>query len=181
MRKKQKNNEENVKSGARIKALDVVIILLIITVTVGVYVRYNVLDMLTGNRNLKDYNLSFEINDIQYKTKNYINVGDKVYFYDSGEELGTLVGVTDDALNALSDTPAVKSFVPDGEISAVEVSYPEYTRIDAKGRMSCKGTYSAENGFLLYGTKHISPGDTISVRTNLVTVNIIVTEITAVE
>jgi len=40
---------------ARIKALDIVIILLIITSLVGVYFRYSLLDTLNGRKNMKEY------------------------------------------------------------------------------------------------------------------------------
>lgn len=177
---KKNHVDEAERVSVKFKALDVVIIILILTAIVGVYFRYNILDTLTGNRNLKDHIVSFEISDIQYKTENYINVGDKVY-YNNGEELGTLIEASEDAKNALIVIPAIKSFVPEGENRAVEVSYPVNTRIDASGRMMCRGTYSKENGFLLKGTDHIAAGDKISVKTDLVTVEITVTSITAVD
>ena len=181
MRKKHAASEEKNKSGIRFRALDFVIIILVILVVVGVYFRYNILDMLTGNKNLSEYTVSFEIKDIQYKTENYINVGDKVYYYDSGDEIGTIITASTNSDNALIRTPAIKSFVPDGGNQAVEVAYPENTRIDASGRIQCKGSFSEESGFLLGGTDSISPGDVISVKTALVTVDIIVTDIVASE
>ncbi len=181
MTKKSINAEKKDRSGLKIKALDVVIIVLLVAVVAGVYFRYNILDMLTGSRNLKEYTVSFEIKDIQYKTENYINVGDKVYYYDSSEELGTLIEASEDAKNALIVVPSTKTFVPEGTNQAVEVAYPSNTRIDATGRMVCKGTFSDQSGFLFKGKEHIAPGDVISVKTELVTVNIIVTDIAPVE
>ncbi len=183
MRKKRIKNSEKAKNGFKIKALDVVIILLIITVVVGVYFRYNILDMLTGSKDHKEYIVSFEIKDIQFQTynENYIQIDDNVYFYDSGELLGTLIGVNDDSQNALRATPTTTSFIPDNETQAVELSYPPETRVDANGRMKCLGTYSAESGFLLKGIDHIAPGDIIAVKTNRLTVNITVTDITVAE
>ena len=85
-----KKRDGNVKSGIKIKAIDIVIIVLIILSLVGVYFRYNILDELTSKRNIKDYYVSFEITDIKKSTTSYFNVGDKVVFSEDGNELGTL-------------------------------------------------------------------------------------------
>ena len=104
-----------------------------------------------------------------------------MYYYDSGEELGTLIEASEDAKNALIVVPSTKSFVPEGASQAVEVAYPSNTRIDATGRMVCKGSFSDQSGFLFKGKEHIAPGDILAVKTELVTVNIIVTDISPVE
>lgn len=179
MRKKNVNDSE-VVSGVKFKALDVVILVLILTAVVGVYFRYNILDTLTGNKNLKDYVISFDITDVQYKTENYINIGDTVY-YNNGEELGTLIEASDNTKNALIVYPAIISYVPEGGTLAEEVSYPDLTRIDAEGRMKSRGTYSTDRGFLLKGTAPIAVGDKLSVKTDLVSVEITITGITSVE
>ena len=49
--------------------------------------------------------------------------------------------------------------------------------IDAKGRLLCEGYYSEDGGFLLDGDTYIAPGQTISVRTELVSFVINVTSI----
>lgn len=179
MRKKKVNDSE-VVGGVKFKALDVVILVLILTAVVGVYFRYNILDTLTGNKNLKDYVISFDITDVQYKTENYINIGDKVY-YNNGEELGTLIEASDNTKNALIVYPTIVNYVPEGSTLAEEVSYPDLTRIDAEGRMKSRGTYSTDSGFLLKGTDPIAVGDKISVKTDLVSVEITITGITVVE
>lgn len=182
MKKQTVKETEKKNSSVRFRALDVVIIILILASVVGVYFRYNILDVLTGNRNLKDYIVSFEINGMLYSTENYINVGDKVYYNNgNGKELGTLIEASEDAKNVLIVRPAIKSFVPEGSDRSVEVSYPNDTRIDASGRMICRGSYSADSGFLVGGIDHLSAGDRIPIKTNLVTVEITVTNIEAVE
>lgn len=179
MKKNRVNDAEN--SGAvRFKALDVVIIVLILAAVVGVYFRYNILDTLTGNKNQKDYVVSFDITDVQYKTENYINIGD-IVFLANGEELGTLISASEDAKNALIVGPALITFVPKEENRAVEVTYPENTRINASGRMVCRGTYTEDGGFLLKGTEHLAIGEKLSVKTALVSVEITVTNIDLAE
>lgn len=180
MRKKGINDGEAVGGAVKFKALDVVILILILTAVVGVYFRYNILDTLTGSKNLKDYVVSFEINNVQYKTENYINIGDKVY-YSNGDELGTLIEASDNAKMALIPKPTTINYLPYGELQAVELTYPENTRIDAQGRIQCKGRYTSESGFLHNGNTPVSVGDRISVKTELVTVEITVTNIAVAE
>ena len=179
MKKKVINNGES-RSAVKFKALDVVILVLILMAVVGVYFRYNILDTLTGSKNLKDYVISFDISNVQYKTEDYINIGDKVY-YNNGEELGTLIEASANTKNALIVYPTIINYVPDGATLAEELSYPENTRIDAEGRIKCRGSYTASSGFLLKGKKPISVGDTLSVTTELVTVQITVTNISSAE
>ena len=176
MKKKIINDGESSAKAVKFKALDIVILVLILAAVVGVYFRYNILDTLTGSKNLKDYVISFDINDIQYKTEDYINVGDKVY-YNNGEELGTLIEADKNVTQALTVKSASVIYVPDGATKAEELFYPENTRIDAKGRMKAQGSYSTDGGFLHNGRTPISIGDKISVTTELVTVQITVTDI----
>lgn len=179
MKKNRVNDTEN--SGAlRFKALDVVIIVLILAAVMGVYFRYNILDTLTGSKNQKDYVVSFDITDVQYKTENYINIGDSVYLK-NGEELGTLIEASEDAKNALIVVPATKTFVPEGGNRAVEVTYPINTRINASGRILCRGSYTEDGGFLLKGTEHMAIGEKLSVITELVSVEITITNIVLAE
>lgn len=178
MKKNHINESENNKNKVRFRALDVVIILLVLATVVGVYFRYNILDALTSRRDLKEYTVSFSVEDIRYTTPNYMKVGDTVYFADSGDEIGKLIEASDDTSNiALSITPASELFLgSDGNYE--EIFYPNSeTRVDATGRMICIGTYSDESGFLLGGTKYIAPGDVISVKTELVTVSFTIQEI----
>ena len=176
-----KDNEKN-NGGVRFRALDIVIIILILAAVAGIYFRYNILDTLTGRLNQKDYIISFEINDIMYSTENYINIGDKVYYNSgSGENVGKLIEASEDSKNALSVRYAKIDIIPEGEKQVYEAYYPKDTRIDASGRMLCSGTYSVAGGFLLNGTDHVSAGDKLAVRTDLVTVEIVITDIALAE
>lgn len=179
MKKKIVNDAEK-GSAVKFKALDVVILVLILLAVVGVYFRYNILDTLTGAKNLKDYVISFEIDNVQYKTEDYINIGDKVS-YNNGEELGTIIEASANTKNALIVYPTTVDYVPNGSTLAEELSYPENTRIDAEGRIKCRGSYTADGGFLLKGKTPVSVGDKISVKTELVTVQISVTNIDPIE
>ena len=177
MKSKQANEQAKVK----IKILDVVIILLIITSFIGIYFRYSLMDMFTGNKNLKDYTVSFEISDIRYTTEEYFNIGDKVRFFEDETELGVIIEAAEDTKNALIVVPSVKTFIPENGEQPIEIPYPENTRIDASGRLLCQGSYSTDSGFLVGGKKYIAPGDRFTIKTDVVTVEIEIIKVVPTE
>ena len=177
---KNKKTDTN-KNRIKFRALDVAIIVLILASLVGIYFRYNIVDMLAGGRNLKDYAISFEIKDIQDETKDKFQLGNKIYYRSNGELLGELIAVTDNSDTPIHHTPAIKTIIPEGKTEAIEISYPEGTRIDISARMACVGRVSDDGGFLVGGTDYIAPGQTISVMTDYVTFDIIITDISPVD
>lgn len=176
----QENNyTENVKKKVKFKILDAVVILLVLVAVVGVYFRYNLMDSFLSRRGIQDYTVSFEVKDIRYTTPNYLNVGDQIYDAATGEPVGVLIEESGDMSNiALRVTPASRFFTKsDGTIT--QVFYPnDESRVDANGRMTCRGSYSADGGFLLNGSTYMAAGQSISVRTELVSFVLTVTQIT---
>ena len=172
------------KDGARankahFNVIDAVVIVLVIAVALGVYFRFNIVDRLRSQANTADYAVSFSVEDIRYTTPNYINVGDEVYFADSGELFGTLMSESENT-NALNIVPASKYF-KDSNGNVVQVFYPDgESRVDAKGRISCRGYYDESGGFSVDGRQYIAPGQTLNVRTELVTLTLTVTSIEAI-
>ena len=182
MKKNKKlQNSAQTKRVPKFKILDAVIILLILTSVIGIYFRYNVLDMITNRKDIKDYTVSFSIEDIRYTTEEYIHEGDVVYYADNGEVLGTMILSSDNSNLVLDISPASKFFVDDNG-TTVEVFYPnlEY-RVNANGRMTCRGTRSDEVGFLVNGTRHLAEGQTVEVKTELVSVRMTILEIALAE
>ena len=181
--KKQRNKKDKTqRTTPRFRALDAVIILLVLTAVLGVYLRYNQLDLLTSKQNQKDYVISFSVKDIRYTTPEYyVSVGDMVYFADDGEEMGTLLSAADGLNIALSYRPATKTFLTeDGTVR--EVQYPNNeSRVDANGRMLCRGSYTEDGGFLMNGSRYLSAGQTVSVRTERVTITVLIEDIAASE
>ena len=110
-----------------------------------------------------------------------MNVGDRVVFASSGEELGTLIAESNGNSNiALSVTPASEFFTDDGKI--IEVFYPNNeSRVDVKGRLQCRGTYSDDGGFLVNGSTYLSAGQTVKVRTELVSLELRILDIEPIE
>ena len=181
MKRNITKRNEAAHSGYRFKALDAVIILLVLTAVIGIYFRYNIFDLFSKEKDLRDHYISFSIEDIRYTTPNYMNIGDKIY-YNDGEELGVLVAESEDMSNlALSVTPASKLFLnEDGAME--EVFYPNNeSRVNAKGRILCRGLYTAEGGFLVNGSQYLSCGQSVTVYTETVTVTIEIQNIESVQ
>ena len=171
-----KSKENKVKKAPRFGVLDAVIILLVIIAVVGIYFRYNIIDLVTSSKNLDDYTVSFSIDNIRYTTPDFVDVGDEVYFADDKEHFGTLTNVSEN-MGALSYIPASEEFVTkSGEI--IEVHYPDdRSRVSALGRLNCVGRYSDNGEFLVNGETYISCGQSINVVTELVTFTIRIDEI----
>ena len=70
----------------------------------------------------------------------------------------------------IDEVPVGAVIVKDGKI--IEVTYPEKTRIDAQGRIICKGNLSSEGSFLLNGNNYIAPGQSHIICTENVTLQI---------
>ena len=168
--------ESAIKKTPRFSVLDAVIILLVIIAVVGVYFRYNIIGFITGAQNLDDYAISYSIKDIRYTTPNYMSVGDEVYFAEDGEHFGTLINASEN-MGALSITPASKYFTT-SNAEVVEVFYPDsQSRVDAFGRLSCRGRYSSDGGFLLNGSVYLAAGQYVNVQTESVSVTIRIEDI----
>ena len=174
-----KNTTDNVKKVPRFGVLDFVIILLVIITVLGIYFRFNIIDMINNAKDLKEYTVSYTIENIRYTTPNFIRVGDKVYFSSDGEQFGTFTTASEN-MSALDTRPASENFTTtSGEI--VEVFYPNNeTRVEAMGRLVCDGRYSAEGSFLVNGSKHIAMGQYVDIKTDYVTVTIRIDDIVPV-
>ncbi len=165
-----KKDRADRKKRPHFNAVDAMIIILVIAAIVGVYFRYTIIDFLTKDRNIDNYVVSFSIEDIRYTTPKYVRVGDKVYFESDGELFGTLISESEKNKEPLNITLASKNFT-DSKGNIIEVFYPEETRVNAKGRMLCQGSYN-ESGFALDGSRYIAAGQSVDVYTDNVSVTL---------
>lgn len=173
---KKETQTYGAKKNAHFNVIDAVIIVLVVAVLLSIYFRFNIVDSLWAKTQTKEYDVSFTINDIRYTTPTYINIGDEVYFADSGEYFGKLISESENK-NALNITPASKYFT-DSDGNVVEVFYPDgETRVNAKGRLVCEGYYTEDGGFSVGGKQYLAPGQSLTVCTELVTVTINITGI----
>lgn len=181
--KKNKNNNsapvEKIKKLPKFGILDAVIILLIISIGVGIAFRYNFFNTFARFQELDEYAISYSVKNIEHTTPNYIDNGDEVYFKDSGEKFGTIMEISDGAIDPLSVIPSTQTFVENA--STITVTYPPKTRIDANGRIKCEGKISADGTFLLNGSDYISAGQKYVICTEKVTLEITIQGIEPIE
>ena len=168
--KKDKIKTEKSKKLPRFGALDAFIILVVIVIIVGVFFRYRLLDVLNAQQNLNDYNVSFSVENVRYTTPDYINVGDVVYFKDSGAELGVITNESEN-MGAFTVAPASEMFT-DSNGNMIEVHYPNETRVSINGKMICSAQVSETGGILINGNTYLAPGQIVDVTTELVTMTI---------
>ena len=175
------HNAEKEKRSPRFGVLDAVIILLVVCLIVGIYFRSNILGWISNQRNVRDYTVTFAVDNIRYTTPNYINVGDKVVFASNGEEFGTVIEESEDNSKSPLNIEISSEIFTDGE-KIIKVYYPNAeSRVDVKGRLLCRGTYSEDGGFLVNGSTYLSAGQTVTAQTEWVTIELRVLEIKAVE
>ena len=172
---KNKTRSDKNKAIPRFTLIDAVIILVIIVAVVGIYFRHNIVEFFSDTSDMKEYTVSYSIENIRYTTPDYIEVGDKLYFSDSGDELGTIINESEN-MGALSIKVA-SQYMTDSTGKIIDVPYPNETRVDATGRFSCVGKYYDNGGFLVDGSEYIAPGNIINVQTETVTFSIMILDI----
>ncbi len=168
-------NQTN-KKDTHFNVVDAIVIILLIAVVLGAYFRFNIVERFAENKTLDTYTVSFSVKNVRYTTPTFVQVGDKVFFGDTGESFGTLVGESENK-SVLTITPAAELFT-DSAGNVVEVFYPtDDSKIDAKGRIECQGAYTVDGGFCVNGTRYIAAGQDIQIKTELVTLTVTVTDI----
>ena len=160
----------------KINALDIFIIILVIASIAGIIYRHYSSGLPTKTDAEASYEVYFSVKDISFTTPSYLNTDDKIYF-ESGEFFGNLLNNNDtDTSSALVVTPA-NIVLTDENGNYVSTMYPDGSRVDANGSMLCKCVKTEDGRYLLGGTKYITPGEEISVRSELVDLKITITSI----
>jgi len=177
--KKIKNETKKEKRLPRFHFLDAIIILLVIAVCVGVFFRQNIFDLFGSFKNLTVTEVSFSVKNVDKNIiLDNIDIGDTVYFDSDGSNFGTIMLNSDSAEFALSYFPAYEVFFEDGEYKTVY--YPEEAqRVNAEGKIECKGIFAEDGSFMLNGSTYLAPGQTVVICTEEVTLEIVITDIEA--
>ena len=169
--KKQDGNTVRTAKIRKINALDIFIIVLVIASVAGIIYRQYGSGFTTKSDVEASYEVHFSVDDISFTVPSYLNTNDKIYF-ESGEFFGNLLNNNDtDSESALVVTPANVVIVDEGG-NYVSVMYPDGSRVDANGSLLCKCVKTSDGRYLLGGTKYITPGEEISVRSELVDLKI---------
>ena len=174
--KKIKSTEEKTRRFPKFYVLDVAIIILIVVAVLGIYFRYSIFDMLGNYKNQNEAQIVFSVKNIKETTKTFINIDDEVYFKGNGSTFGTIMSGEENSNDALVGiVPASATFVENGNL--ITVSDPSGTRIDANGRIRCKGSFAEDGTFKLHGTEYLSAGQTKVICTESVTLEITIVKI----
>ena len=178
------NENKSTKTLPRFGVLDAVIILLVIAAVCGIYFRYNIMDMISARRNIKEYNIEIAIDNINHSTIKFIQENDEARFASNNERLGIFIKPNDDGNGVtnneiLPTKPAFELFNRDGHI--VQVEYPKDTRVNAVGIIRCNGSYSDNGIFLVNGSVSLSSGEIVQINTDEVTVSVRILNITEAE
>ena len=110
----------------------------------------------------------------------YIKIDDEVYFKDTGDSFGTIVPYTENSTRPLHDPPATEIVYVEGTNEFKEILYPLNTRVDAEGKIKCIGSFASDGTFMLNGSNYIAPGQTFTVCTEKVTLEITITDISKI-
>ena len=159
--------------------LDAVIILLVIAIAVGIYFRYSFFDTLTSMQNIKECYVTFKTDKITTNVSREMNDGDAIYFKSDGSNFGNLAIKSEEITMVIQEQPATSTVFKDGKTYA-DIQYPQGmddSLIYGIGNIKCNCSVSEDGSFLLNGTTYISPGQTYTVCTEKVTVNITITDI----
>lgn len=165
------------RSGARFNIIDFLIILVVLLCVIGLIIRYTtVLDKIGISDRMEQYEVSFTVENLRYTTPSFFDIGDRVYLRDgSNTYMGTLISRENGSTDALTITLSSQYIQSDtGFISAY---YAENTLVDISGRILCDGMLGEDGYFLLGGDVYVAQGQTLSVCTDLVSFDLIVTNI----
>lgn len=177
---KRAPSEKKGRRFPKLGILDIVIVLLLISVILGIAFRENVFNHFANLQQLDECAISFSVKNIENKTQYYISGGDAVYFKDNGKTLGTIMDKSSSASSIpLNVTPSTQTFIENG--SAITVTYPKDTRIDVLGRIKCEGKFASDGSFLLNGSDYISAGQSYTICTEKVTLEITILDIQPIE
>jgi hypothetical protein len=162
--------------------LDAVIILLVIAIVAGIYFRYSFFDTLNSMKNMKECYVTFKTDKITTNVSREMYDGDAIYFKSDGSSFGTLALKSEEITMVIQEQPATSTVFKDGKTYA-DVQYPQGmdgSLIYGIGTIKCNCAVSENGSYLLNGTTYISPGQTYTVCTEKVTVNIMITDIEVV-
>lgn len=154
--------------------LDAVIILLVIAIVAGIYFRYSFFDTLNSMKNMKECYVTFKTDKITTNVSREMSDGDAIYFKSDGSSFGALAVTSEEITMVIQEQPATNTVFKDGKTYA-DVQYPQGmdgSLIYGIGNIKCSCSVSEDGSYLLNGTTYISPGQTYTVCTEKVTVNI---------
>lgn len=158
--------QNNVKRKVRFSVIDFAIIIMIISLLVGVILRYDIAKRLFSKTSLSEAKVTFIAEKITPEQAEAFSEGAK--FYINNDSFGTLSGVNKEKALLSKD------------INGTLVFYEDASLIDIKGTFKIK-VLRSENGYLHAGNRYIAPGSAFNVMANGVSVRIEILSITDID
>ena len=162
---KLKVKEPSNKNKIKFNIIDFIIILLVVACVVGIYVRYNLIDKIGVNAQLKNYEITFIAKDLRYTSLNAFEKDATVRDRTTGDTIGVF--------KEIETTSPTSVYVKKSDGNIVKLYYPENTRIDIKGKIIVRGIMT-DNGFLLEGKSYVATGTTLQISTEKLDIDITV-------
>ena len=159
--------------------IDVVIILLVVVIVAGLYVRYSFYDKLNSTKNIKECYVTFKTDKITSAISRELSKDDRVYFKSDGTTFGVLAVKSEEISMVIQEQPATSTVFKDGNTYS-EIQYPqglENSLIYGTGTIKCDCAVTSDGSYLLNGSQYISPGQTYTVCTERATFNITIVSI----
>ena len=168
---KRKRNRTNTDKtvGRRINSADVMILLLFVACIAAMVMRFGLVERIEHRANAQNVNVSFLIEGVSGTSAQYLHIGDEVYLADNDMKAGRISGVS------AAEPSVVYVYADDGSIlqkQAVD------GRVDIRGTLTMSGTLT-ESGFMLDGTTYIAPNMTLQIKTQYISVSMLITDIQA--
>lgn len=159
--------------------LDAVIILLVIAIVVGIYFRYSFFDTLVNMRNMKECYVTFKTENVTVDTTRSLYKDDLVYLKSDGTTFGNLAVKSEEMSTVIQEQPATSTFVKDGNVYS-DIQYPQGidgALVYGTGVIKCSCLINEDGSYILNGSTYISIGQTYTVCTEKVTLDITITQI----
>lgn len=146
------NSNESINKRIRFSIIDFVILLIVVALTVGVIVRYDLVSKLLTKTTLIDAKVTFTAESLSGAQLNALKEGTQ--FYSDGDLFGTLHTVS-------SDKTLIYTENSDGTLGFTESD----ELFDVNGSFLIK-VVKTDNGYLIDGKHYIAPGSQFEIKAN---------------
>ncbi|MBR6559235.1 MAG: DUF4330 domain-containing protein [Clostridia bacterium] len=157
----------------RFNVIDAVIILVILCAVGSIFVRYNLEENISISGHSESVEIKFLITSLDHSSSDSFKEGDSVFFSSNSKLIGTLTSektiIPAEIMLTLSDGSVVKSESPGAE------------KVDLRGSILSNGVFDEDGSFMLDGNTFIAPGMKISLYTENIITDCIITEIKRME
>ena len=159
-------NRENKVKKFRFNIIDFLVIVAVLACIVGVALRYNVVEKISENTALEEYDVSFVISGIKLTSVDALIPGDSFYWTQTNELLGVLKS---------KDQPTpTKVYYSDA--NGVLVENFSTNRYDVRGILGCDGVMT-DDGFMIGGNLYVAPGKSFLLESPHLQVTVQITDI----